>query len=83
MNRETWASLFSFLLQVCDQLLSPPSQSPSLGTSLCEPLIRVLFSAWLRACRDVSEGREGREGREGGREGEREKRVNKMLIWLF
>ena len=79
MNRETWTSLFSFLLQVCDQLLSPPSQSPSLGTSLCEPLIRVLFSAWLRACRDVSEGREGRERERR----EREKRVNKMLIWLF
>ena len=50
MARETWSSFFSFLLHVCNQLLAPPSKTPSLGTSLCEMLIHLLLVAWVRAC---------------------------------
>ena len=52
MSRETWTSLFSFLLHICDLLLSPPSKTPSLGTSLCDNLIHVLFATWLKACQE-------------------------------
>ena len=50
MTRDTWESLFSFLLHVCNLLLAPPTHSPSLGTSLCDTIIHVLFTSWLRAC---------------------------------
>lgn len=51
MTRDTWGSLFTFLLHICDLLLAPPiPQAPSLGTALCDSLIHVLFAAWLRAC---------------------------------
>ena len=50
MSRDTWDSVFSFLLHVCNLLLAPPTSSPSLGTSLCDLLIHVLFTSWLRAC---------------------------------
>ena len=50
MSRETWESMFSFLLHICNLLLATPTSSPSLGTSLCEVLIHVLFMSWLRAC---------------------------------
>lgn len=50
MARETWSSLFGFLLHVCNQLLAPPAKTPSLGTSLCEGLVHLLLAAWVRAC---------------------------------
>ena len=50
MNRDTWGLLFTFLLHICNMLLAPPSQTPSLGTTLCESLTHVLFTSWLRAC---------------------------------
>lgn len=56
MSRETWTSLFSFLLHICDLLLSPPPKTPSLGTSLCDSLIHVLFATWLKACQESFPG---------------------------
>ena len=56
MSRDTWTTLLSFLLHVCDILLSPPPKTPSLGTSLCDQLIHTLFAAWLRACREMFPG---------------------------
>lgn len=50
MTRDTWEAMFTFLLHICDVLLAPPIATPSLGTSLCELLIHVLFTSWLRAC---------------------------------
>ena len=50
MSRSTWDSMFSFLLHICNLLLAPPISSPSLGTSLCDMLIHVLFTSWMRAC---------------------------------
>ena len=56
MSRETWSSLLSFLLHVCDILLSPPPKTPSLGTSLCDVLIHTLFASWLKACHSAFPG---------------------------
>lgn len=49
-SRETWQTLFKFLLSVIDILLSPPPDTNSLGTTLCSSLIHVLFEVWLCAC---------------------------------
>ena len=54
MERETWNSLFSFLLHVCHLLLAPPIQDPSLGSTLSDLLVHVLFTSWLRACQVYS-----------------------------
>ena len=56
MSRDTWTTLLSFLLHVCDILLSPPPKTPSLGTSLCDELINTLFATWLKACHVVFPG---------------------------
>lgn len=50
MERETWNSLFGFLLHVCHLLLAPPIHDPSLGSALSDILIHVLFTSWLKAC---------------------------------
>lgn len=49
-TRETWTALLKYLLKVADMLLSPPSNSNSLGSTLCNLLIQVLIEAWLRSC---------------------------------
>ncbi len=50
MSRDSWESVFSFLLHVCNLVLAPPTTTPSLGTSLSDVLVHVLFTSWLRAC---------------------------------
>ena len=49
-TRETWTALLKYLMKIADILLSPPSSSSSLGSTLCHLLIQVLFEAWLRSC---------------------------------
>lgn len=49
-SRETWQSLFKYLLKIVHTLLSPPPEPHSLGVTLCTSLMHVLFEAWLCAC---------------------------------
>ena len=52
LSRDTWVALFKHLLRVSNAVLSPPAAEVSLGRSLCDTLVHVLFEGWLRACVD-------------------------------
>lgn len=49
LSRETWNSLFHYLLHIADNLLAPPLETQSLGAHLCDLIVHILFEAWLRA----------------------------------